>query len=280
MTIMKRTLIICLAALVALASCKGPKNTSMVLLRSEICGYPAVSGHRGANCIAPENTLASADSCIKYGIDVMETDVKVSSDSVFFLLHDWTLDRTTDGSGYMYEHPASYIDSLDAGSWFGEEWAGQKVPRFQELLAKARQGGLQITVDYKDGDIDKIVDLIKEEDMLNDTYFTFSNDEDVIAFRAKYPEIRTLQAYLREPEDLDIIISTMDPDIIVCDINVLTEEIVTKCHKQRLQVLALILGLDDKTELNQKAVDLKVDVVATDRPESFRRQFNYDALGL
>ena len=49
---------------------------------------PLVSGHRGANMIAPENTMASADSCIKYGIDYMECDVCISKDSVFYILHD------------------------------------------------------------------------------------------------------------------------------------------------------------------------------------------------
>ena len=274
---MKKTILFGLSVLMLLASCS---NVNKAYLRSRECGYPAVSGHRGANCIAPENTLASADSCIRYGIDVMETDTKISSDSVFYVLHDWTLDRTTDGSGYLYERPSSYVDSLDAGKWFGDAWAGQKVPRFRELLVKAKQNGLQITVDHKDGDIDKLVELIRQEGMIDDTYFTFGEDEDVIAFRAKYPDIRTLQAYLRDPADLDYVISVMDPDIIVCNISLLDKSIVRKCHRKGLQVLALILGLEDKTELNRKAVELKVDIVATDRPEAFRKQFNYDALGL
>lgn len=275
---MKRLILIILS-LAALVSC-GTQKKQQTLLPSEQRGYPLISGHRGANCIAPENTMASADSCIRYGIDVMETDVTISKDSVFYILHDWKFGRTANGTGAPQERMSSYIDSLDAGSWFGPAWAGQKVPRFKDLLHKAKANGLQITIDYRDGDIAKLVELVDSEGMLKDTYWTFSKDDDVIAFRAMYPNIRTLQAYCRKVEDLDRVISTMDPDIIVAQIKIITPEFVQKCHEHRLQVLALILGLDDKTELNRKAVELGVDVVATDRPEAFRRQFDYDALGL
>lgn len=235
---------------------------------------PQVSGHRGANCIAPENTMASADSCIKYGVDVMETDVTISSDSVFYLLHDLTLDRTTNGTGDPYEHTSSYLDSLDAGSWFGEQWAGQHMPRFQELLHRAKEGGLDITVDYRKGDFGKLVDLIKSEDMLANTNFTFSKEEDATAFRRQFPDIHTLQGYVTELDDLDRVMALYSPDIIVNWIDNLTPEFVDECHKRGLKVLALVLGLDDKTEANQKAVDLGVDVVATDRPVKFMRQFD------
>lgn len=274
---MKKRFILLLLVCISFA-CSSPDDTKK--LPSELRGYPLVSGHRGANDIAPENTFASADSCIRYHIDVMETDVKISSDSVFYILHDWKLDRTTNGKGYLYERNSSYIDKLDAGSWFGDDWKGQKVPRFQSLLRKARKAGLQITVDYKDGDIGKLVELIEAEGMLQDTYFTFSKDEDVIAFRARYPEIRTLQAYCRNPEDMDEVLSLMDPDIVVCQIRKITPEMVRRCHEKRVQVLALILGLDDMTEWNRKAVELGVDVVATDRPKAFREQFDYAGKGL
>lgn len=273
---MKKATLFLLAAL-ALVSCaeQAPKP-----LPSEERGYPLVSGHRGANCIAPENTMASADSCIRYGIDVMETDVTISEDGVFYLLHDRTLDRTTDGSGYAYERSSEYLDRLDAGSWFGEAWTGQHLLRFQDLLRKAHDNGLEVTVDYRKGEFKDLVKLIKKEKMLEHTYFTFSKDEDCIEFRRQFPKIKTLQAYVTSLDKLDAVMEAYSPNIIVNWINNIDEEFVSECHSRGLQVLALILGLDDKTELNRRAVELGVDVVATDRPEAFRRQFDYDSLGL
>lgn len=263
MRFMKKILTITLAATLMIAGC-GQKKTVRI---------PEVSGHRGANCIAPENTLASADSCIKYGIQWMECDVCISKDSVFYLLHDWTLDRTTNGEGRIEEWMSADIDTLDAGSWFGEQWAGQRVPRFADLLRKAHDNGLGLTIDFRSGDLQELLDLIKSEDMLERCNFTFSDEELAAEFRVLAPEVKTLQAYIRTPEDFDRVVEKLSPDIAVFWIDGLTAELVQKCRDNDMQVLALVLGLDDKTELNQKAVDLGVDVVATDRPEEFIKKY-------
>lgn len=230
---------------------------------------PAVSGHRGANAIAPENTLASADSCIKYGVGNMECDVCISKDSVFYLLHDSTLDRTTNGTGLIRDRLSADIDTLDAGSWFGPEFAGQRVPRFADLLRKARQSGMSLTVDFRDGDMRKLLELIKEEGMLENCNFSFYDEGDAKRFRAIAPEVKTLQAYVRSIGQLERVVGELKPNIAVVHIDSLAPEFMRRCRAHNLQVVALVLGLDDKTEDNRKAVELGVDIVATDRPETF-----------
>lgn len=230
---------------------------------------PMTSGHRGANAIAPENTMASADSCIKYGVDYMECDICLSKDSVFFLLHDSTLDRTTNGTGNISNWMSADIDTLDAGSWFGPEFAGQRVLRFADLLPKAKENGLKLTIDYRNGNLQKLLDLIKSEGMLENCNFTFSNEEDSRLLKQIAPEVKTLQAYIKNEKDLDRVVKELRPNIAVIWFDSLTPELIEKCHQQNMQVLALILGMDDKTEENQKAVELGVDAVATDRPEQF-----------
>lgn len=234
--------------------------------------YPQISGHRGANFIAPENTLASADSCIRLGVDVMECDVVLSKDSVFYILHDSLLNRTTNGSGPIREWYSKDLDTLDAGSWFGPEWAGQRIPRFADLLEKAATSDLQITVDYRTGDFQDLVDLIDAYGMLEKTYFTFSSDEDTKRFRAMFPWIHTLQAYVRDPKDVDKVLDEIHPDIAVLWIDQIDKKVVKRCHDRGVKVLALILGLDDKTAANKKAIKLGVDVIATDKPELLVRK--------
>ena len=234
--------------------------------------YPQISGHRGANFIAPENTLASADSCIRLGVDVMECDVVLSKDSVFYILHDSLLNRTTNGSGPIREWYSKDLDTLDAGSWFGPEWAGQRIPRFADLLEKAAASDLQITVDYRTGDFQDLVDLIDAYGMLEKTYFTFSSDEDTKRFRAMFPWIHTLQAYVRDPKDIDKVLDEIHPDIAVLWIDQIDKKVVKRCHDRGVKVLALILGLDDKTAANKKAIKLGVDVIATDKPELLVRK--------
>ena len=234
---------------------------------------PEVSGHRGANAIAPENTLASLDSCIKYGVDWMECDVCISSDSVFYILHDWSLDRTTDGEGLIAERPSSYIDSLDAGSWFGEAWRGERVPRFEEILRKAYSGNVGITIDYRSGDLGKLLALIRAEGMSERCCFTFSDEDTAVEFRRLAPEVKTLQAYVRDADDLDRVAAKLSPDIAVVWMDTLDESMVRRCRERGMKVLGLALGLDDKTELNEKAIALGVDVIATDRPEEFIKKY-------
>ena len=254
---MKRALFFLLALSALLMAC-GPRAG---------VPYPQISGHRGANFIAPENTLASADSCILLGIDVMETDVVLSKDSVFYILHDSLLNRTTNGTGPIREWLSKDLDTLDAGSWFGPAWKGQKLPRFADLLEKARPTHLGITVDYRTGDFQALVDLIDSYGMLERTYFTFSSDEDTKRFRAMFPNIHTLQAYVRNPRELDKVLDEIHPDIAVLWIDQIDRQVVKRCHERGVKVLALILGLDDKTKANRKAIRLGVDVIATDKPE-------------
>ena len=229
--------------------------------------YPQISGHRGANFIAPENTLASADSCIRYGVDVMECDVVLSKDSVFYLLHDSLLNRTTNGTGPIREWYSKDLDTLDAGSWFGPEWAGEPLPRFSALLEKAAVSGLEITVDYRTGDFQELVDLVKSYNMLEHTYFTFSSADDTRRFREQFPDIHTLQAYCFDPALLDDVLETQKPDIVVMWVDRITPKVVRRCHEKGKKVLALVLGLDDKTKANRKAIRLGVDIIATDKPE-------------
>lgn len=241
--------------------------------KSEPIRLPELSGHRGADCIAPENTLASADSCIKYKIDFMECDICISKDSVFYLLHDSTLDRTTNGTGLIREWLSADIDTLDAGSWFGEKFSGQCVPRLDVLLRKAKQNGLKLTLDYRTGDFGQLLDLVRREGMLENCTFTFWSDKEAKAFRQVAPEIRTLQAYVGGSAELDKVIAEINPNIAVIRIDSLDKLLVERCHKKGLKVLALALGTDDVEESDRKAIELGVDVLATDRPELFVKKY-------
>lgn len=84
--------------------------------------------HKGANEYAPENTYAAAQRCIDWGVDYVEIDVRTSKDGVFYLLHDETLERTTNGHGPIAQRTAAEIEQLDAGSWFDPRFADQRVP--------------------------------------------------------------------------------------------------------------------------------------------------------
>lgn len=241
----------------------------------EAKSFPLVSGHRGGMGIAPENTLAAADSCIKYKISYMECDVCISKDSVFYILHDSTLDRTTNGCGNIKEWNSIDIDTLDAGSWFGEAFKGQRVPRLVDVLRRAKGNDLKITIDYRNGDIRKLLDLVESEDMWENCCFAFHSEEVAKQFINLAPNAKSLQVYMYDEESLDRLATKLKPGIAVININVLTPELMKKCKAYNMRVLALVLGAGNKTKEYEKAIKLGVDIVATDYPQDFVKKYIY-----
>jgi glycerophosphoryl diester phosphodiesterase len=95
--------------------------------------YPAWVAHRGAGKLAPENTLAAFRLGARYGYRMFECDAKLSSDGVPFLMHDATLERTTNGSGIGGDRSWSELSQLDAGGWHSREYAGEPLCTLENL---------------------------------------------------------------------------------------------------------------------------------------------------
>ncbi|GAC1486573.1 MAG: hypothetical protein NVS1B1_01800 [Candidatus Limnocylindrales bacterium] len=108
-----------------------------------------VLGHRGAAALAPENTIASFAAAERLGADLVELDVRRARDGELVVIHDATLDRTTNGHGPVTAKTAAEICSLDAGSWFGSAFAGEPVPAFDQLCRWAEGRLVQLSVELK-----------------------------------------------------------------------------------------------------------------------------------
>ncbi|MFN3285106.1 MAG: glycerophosphodiester phosphodiesterase [bacterium] len=95
---------------------------------------PRVCAHRGGAGLAPENTLAACRQVLQSGIRWLEVDVRYTADRVPVLVHDETVDRTTDGHGAVRQFRFAQLRELDAGSWFSDAYRGERVPSVEELL--------------------------------------------------------------------------------------------------------------------------------------------------
>jgi glycerophosphoryl diester phosphodiesterase len=91
-------------------------------------------GHRGAAGYAPENTLASFRRAVELGADAVEFDLHRTRDGHFVVIHDDTVDRTTNGTGEVAAYTLAELRRLDAGSWKGPEFAGEPIPSFAEVI--------------------------------------------------------------------------------------------------------------------------------------------------
>jgi len=104
--------------------------------------------HRGASAYAPENTIAAFDKAVEMKADYIEIDVQRSKDGKLVVIHDTTVDRTTDGSGKVGNLTFNELRNLDAGSWKGEQFAGAQIPTFDEILDRYH-GKIGILIELK-----------------------------------------------------------------------------------------------------------------------------------
>lgn len=110
---------------------------------------PPVIAHRGASSDAPENTLAAFVKAKAIGAKWVEFDVMLTADHQAVVIHDETLDRTTNGKGRVCDYTLAEIQALDAGSWFSAAFAHEKIPSFKEAIDCLFQLGLSANVEIK-----------------------------------------------------------------------------------------------------------------------------------
>jgi glycerophosphoryl diester phosphodiesterase len=109
-------------------------------------------GHRGAAGYAPENTMVSFERGMALRVDAIELDIHPTSDGELVVMHDPTLDRTTNGHGLISAHTLAQIRELDAGSWFHPSFKDERVPTLHEVLTWAR-GRIKVVIEIKQGPI-------------------------------------------------------------------------------------------------------------------------------
>jgi glycerophosphoryl diester phosphodiesterase len=108
-----------------------------------------VIGHRGASGHAPENTLAAFRKAVSLGATFIETDLQLSRDAHFVAIHDPTVNRTTNGKGAVHDLTLSQLRNLDAGSWFGSEFSGERIPTLEEILQFSKKNDVVFYLELK-----------------------------------------------------------------------------------------------------------------------------------
>jgi glycerophosphoryl diester phosphodiesterase len=138
---------------------------------------PIVLAHRGDMAHAPENTLPSFQMAVQKGADGVELDAKLTADGHVIVIHDPTLDRTTDGSGRVASSTLESIRKLDAGSWFGDVFRGAQVPLLEEVfetVGRKKLINIELT-NYStpgDGLVQKVCELIRRHQVQDQILFS------------------------------------------------------------------------------------------------------------
>jgi glycerophosphoryl diester phosphodiesterase len=147
-----------------------------------------VFAHRGAKSVAPENTLPAFQAALDMGVDGIELDVQCSKDGVLVVMHNFTVDETTDGHGRVGDFTATDLARLDAGSHFGASFAGVGVPTLEEVFALVA-GRCRINVEIKSTDplggpeVDALAAMIRAGNLYNQVLVSSFNPISLIKMR-------------------------------------------------------------------------------------------------
>ena len=224
--------------------------------------------HRGANHLAPENTIPSAYAALEHGATWIELDVRMSKDSVMYNLHDDTLDRTTNGVGLLKETMSADVDTLDAGSWFAPEFAGLRVPRISEML-DSLSGKANVFFDVKRGaPLQQLVSLVREKGFSGNSFFWFADPNMLDEFIVMAPEM-DVKVNASSIEKLEEWLQVCSPSYVEIAADAITDEFMDYCHKYDIKVMAAIQNADEEAYL--KAIEVKPDLVNLDQPELFEK---------
>lgn len=150
--------------------------------------------HRGYSTVAPENTLPAFAAAVRAGATVVEFDVRTTRDGVPVVIHDRTVNRTTDGQGRIWDLTYDQVDALDAGSWFGAGFTGLRVPSLAATLDLLAPEPVGLLVEIKPpatlDEVKSIVAQLAERDLLDRTVVQSFDTDVVRKVRDVAPEVR------------------------------------------------------------------------------------------
>lgn len=223
-------------------------------------------GHRGTVAFGPENTIAGLLKAIELGVHLVEIDIRQTSDGHLVLMHDVTVDRTTNGTGPVAEMTLAEVKALDAGSWYSPEFAGESVPTLAEALDAI--GGLALPdLDFKAGDPEKLVDVIRDKQLLGKVTL-FCGDWDLLRrIIAMEPAFKIRPTIASGPLGLGALIQEFNPPIVNIDWPDVSEDLIRNIHLEGKLAFVNTMGPGDNEFAIKTAIAAGADYIQSDRTD-------------
>jgi glycerophosphoryl diester phosphodiesterase len=227
-----------------------------------------LSAHRGSSIIAPENTLATFRTVLEMGVDYIEIDVRTTRDGQLAILHDGTLNRTTNGEGPMKNFTLAELKQLSAGKNYPEQYKEERIPTLQEtteLLAKwnkTHKHQTNLYVDCKDVAPEPLVKELKAGKLLKDAVF-YGSDDFLLALKKVYPKAKLMPS-LNKPGEIEDKVARLNPYAFDVRWTILNQALVADIHKHNIKVFSDVLGLLDTPANYKKATTMGLDLIQTD----------------
>ncbi|MCB2182514.1 MAG: hypothetical protein KQH63_10840 [Desulfobulbaceae bacterium] len=231
-----------------------------------------VVAHRGASGTAPENTISAMKKALACGVAMIEIDVRLTKDATIIVFHDSTLDRTTNGTGKVRDFSFQELSRLDAGSWFSEKFAGEKIPLLSDILSLLRGKAcvnIEIKPPAKDEDFQKRIDHIAkatlEAEFVDFTLFSSFHHESLKYLNSRHTGFHT--AALLPPDDTRLpsqILQETGCGAFVCALDQLSERV--SADISRHNIITGVYTVNTEEELRQAEAG-KATAIVTNYPE-------------
>ncbi|SCZ02511.1 glycerophosphoryl diester phosphodiesterase [Paenibacillus polysaccharolyticus] len=163
-----------------------------------------IIAHRGASAVCPENTMIAFERALELGATGIETDVQMSADGRLVLIHDETLQRTAGSEGWVKDFTYDTLRTLDAGSWFHADFAGEPIPSLEMLFNLVQGKRILLNVELKNGIVpykgmeEKIIQVIREWNMEQQVVLSSFNHASLVKCKRIAPDIRTALLYMEK----------------------------------------------------------------------------------
>ncbi len=243
-------------------------------------GFVHICGHRGHSLGAPENTLAALRQNRAHGGTTAEVDAVLSADGEIVLMHDLSVDRTTDGSGIVADMDMGAIRALDAGAWFGADFAGERVPTLTEALALAREIDLGFEVEVKErrnlpGFARRLAEVLEDPEDLRRVMVISFDHVTLRWLKTQIPGIRTGGIVHARHGDPVTVATSASLDELCIDLAVWDAEdarrlheagVVNRCHAYAPATIARMVraGLDPIPDLHAALAAGLIDTLSGD----------------
>lgn len=219
--------------------------------------------HRGEHLQRPENTIPAFEEAIRVGADYFEADVRTSSDGKLVLSHDATVDRCTNGKGAVKSMTFDELEGLDAGIKRGAEYAGTKIPTFDQALDLAR-GKIGIYVDIKNVSAKELVSHIEEHGM-TDHVLMYCSPNMCKQIQELDPKLK-LMPESATVEHTRMIVDLLHPKVIAFGQGDFKPEIIAVAKEAKAGIYVDVMGKTDAPEGWQAAIDAGATGLQSDRP--------------
>ncbi|MCF6326630.1 MAG: hypothetical protein L3J21_04980 [Devosiaceae bacterium] len=223
--------------------------------------------HRGANVIAPENTLAAARAAFAAGFSHVEIDVHVTSDGELVVFHDPQLERVTNGVGPILDHSLAELRALDAGSWFSKHFAGEKIPTLTEILELANLFDGKLYIEFKSASPLPVWQAVLAHGLEKRCFFWSFDDQKLQDLRAIAPEANIMMRRQDFPT-LQATLNNLAPALIEYTIY---EDWSEFEQLQALNIPIMIAYNGDDPDVMERIIKARPEMVNINQPFMFAK---------